>query len=321
MGMARAAWGVAATTGVAALTGTWFRRHASSDVVRGWTPPTSPQTRAGGLSVRVVGSGPAVMVLLHGLTGCGAAFGGRYDELAVDRRLVVPDLLGYGDSYLSDAPHGFGLTAQLDALDRLADDLSLTGPLTVVGHSMGATLALQWAAHRGSQVERVVAFSAPLYDNRAEGLERVRRLGPLEWLTVQDSRLAQLICGWMCRYRSLASWVAVAMSPKVPVPLARRGVLHTYPAYLATMDEVVLGTGWRTALNELEARGVPVQLVNGTDDPVPAPGRALALSGEHRNVTVLERRGVGHDLPLAQADWCATLLDAPLSPRLVQRVM
>ena len=64
---------------------------------------------AGRLRTRVVGTDAPATVLLHGIVGCGDYLGACYDTLADGRRLVVPDLLGFGDSYRSASPAGYAL--------------------------------------------------------------------------------------------------------------------------------------------------------------------------------------------------------------------
>jgi pimeloyl-ACP methyl ester carboxylesterase len=100
--------------------------------------------RAGPLAVRTLGEGDDAVVLLHGLTGSGDGFGGGFGVLASASQLVIPDLLGFGASMDVDRTD-FSLEAHLSALDEMLAALDLDdAPLTVVGHSMGAVLALHW---------------------------------------------------------------------------------------------------------------------------------------------------------------------------------
>jgi pimeloyl-ACP methyl ester carboxylesterase len=294
----------------AAFVGGWAGRHVTAPTVRAWHRSTAPTLMAGPLRTRVVGTGAPATVLLHGIVGCGDFYGASYDRLADGRRLVVPDLLGFGDSYLSASPAGYDLDAHLDALDEMATALKLDGPLTIAGHSMGAALALHWAARRGTQVQKVIAMSAPLYLSPAEGRSHIRGLGRLEAMMALDTPLARSSCAWMCRHRTTASWVAVAFRPELPVPLARRGVLHTWPAYLATMEHVVLHSEWQAALSTLSEARVPVLLAAGECDPVPVPGRTTQLTKQYPTVTSALHPTAGHDLPLVDPAWCVPLLAA-----------
>lgn len=299
---------VATVTGIA-VAGGWTARHSCAPSVRRWRRSAAPTMTAGRLHTRVLGAGQPAMVLLHGIVGCGDYYGESYDVLAAGRRLVVPDLLGFGDSYRAAAPTGYGLEAHLDALDEMAGSLDLVGPLTVVGHSMGAVLALHWAHRRRAQVQRVVALSAPLYNSVDEGMSHIRGLGWLEATMALDTPAARAACAWMCRHRTAAGWLAVGLKPHLPVPVARRAALHTWLAYQASMQQVVLTSRWQRALVGLNEARVPVQLAAGAHDPVPVAGRAQQLADRYPMVTSGSHPTADHDLPLAEPDWCRHLLE------------
>lgn len=243
------------------------------------------------------------LVLLHGLVASGDAWGGAYDSLGASGTLVVPDLLGFGGSLDLDR-QDFSLLAHLDALDDMASGLGLDGQsLTVVGHSMGGILALCWAARR-PEVTRVVAFSAPLYVDEQEAIDHITAMGWLERLFVLDGSMSRAACGWMCAHRQAAASVAVALQPRLPIHIARQGVLHTWPSYIGGLEDIIMGAPWREALTHLDRRGVHVLLAEGESDPVPVKGRAAGLAQAHEFVRYASHPRAGHDLPLSYSAWC-----------------
>ncbi|MGI8513418.1 MAG: alpha/beta fold hydrolase [Solirubrobacteraceae bacterium] len=246
-------------------------------------------------------------MLLHGLTASGDTFGARYDRLAMQGQLLIPDLLGFGRS-MDERRSDFSLEAHLDALDRMIES-SAPGEskITVAGHSLGGLLALHWAARR-SDVVRVVCFSAPLYHSSSEADARIRGMGWMERLFALEGPLAKAACAWMCRHRGTAQWVTVALEPRWPVPIARMGVRHTWLSYLGAMNGVIRHGGWESALQDLEAAGVPVLLANGARDPVPVPGRAAGLALRHGNLEAVEHPTADHDLPISHPVWCVRAL-------------
>lgn len=285
--------------------------HRRSPAVGSWSPPAGERSVAGPLAVRDVGTG-APVVLLHGLLSSGDVFGGAYDSLSEHRRLVVPDLLGFGGS-MDQPGDRFGLTEHLDALDAMADDLHLPDRgWTIAGHSLGGILALHWAARHPARVERVVAFAAPLHRSRSAALDAIDRSGPLERLAVRNPAAARRVCAWMCRHRALAGYLAVLGSPELPVHLARTGVLHTWPAYRGAL-EIILDPVWAAPLDTLVDADVAVTLAAGAADTLidlqtytTAAGRVNTLLAVHPDAD--------HGLTLGEPAWCLAHLDADGAP-------
>jgi len=300
--------GRVASWSLGAGVGAWLLRHVTAPAVRVWRPGGGARQRAGLLSVRVAGTGRDAVVLLHGLSGSGDAFGAAYDSLATGGRLVVPDLLGFGRS-MDMERQAFGLAPHLEALDRMADTLGLdAGRLIVAGHSLGGLLALEWAARQPERIERVVTWGAPLYRNPAEARRHIEALGSMARLFALEGPRARRACAWMCEHRRAASWVAVLLHPELPVAIARQGVRHTWPAYLGGMNGVILRGGWEDAVHRLDAAGIPIVLAAGRRDRVPVAGLAEELGERYPCVRVLGHPGAGHDLPLTDPDWCVRTL-------------
>jgi pimeloyl-ACP methyl ester carboxylesterase len=250
-------------------------------------------------------------VLLHGLVASGDTFGSGFDDLAERSRLVVPDLLGFGRSVRAGTD--FSLDAHLDALDAMLADLGLDDARLVIGgHSMGGALALHWAARRAAQVERVVTWNATLFRDRQQGLQHVTRLlGPVSRLLALPNPLSSAVCLHLCTRRpELAGWVYAAVLPGLPVPLARQCAHHTWPSYLAGLDDIVLDPRWEQALGRLGDQSVPVLLAWGARDPIAVPALYDDLAARHRHVRCAES-GVGdHYLPIAHPQWSAALIES-----------
>lgn len=295
--------------GLVAAAVRWLICHHRSPSVRYWRRGAGEQRLAGELSVRTSGEGPSATILLHGLTASGDFFGSRYDQLAHDGQLVIPDLLGFGRS-LDENRSDHSLEAHMRALDLMAHELHLDGlQLTVAGHSFGALLALHWSARR-ADVARVVCFSTPLYVDVAEADERIAAMGAVERLFGRQGPAARALCAWMCRHRAIAQWVAVAVEPQWPVAVTRMAVHHSWASYSGAMNGVIARGGWEPALASLEAADVGVLLADGALDPVPVAGRAQQLAWRHGNVSTLVHSSAGHQLPIAQPCWCVSLLAA-----------
>lgn len=104
---------------------------------------------------RVSGSGPALL-LLHGLGCDSSTWADVMPQLAEHFTVIAPDLLGHGESDKPDADYSLGgyANAMRDLLTILGID-----KVTVVGHSFGGGVAMQFAYQFPDRTERVLLVS------------------------------------------------------------------------------------------------------------------------------------------------------------------
>lgn len=113
------------------------------------------------------GDGPPV-VLLHGLVGFKESWGGLIEGLATaGRRVYALDLPGSGASPRPRRAR-VGSAGHAEAIAGWIDDL---GPAAIVGHSLGAQVALTLAAERPGRVT-ALALLAPVVVPRPRRLPR-----------------------------------------------------------------------------------------------------------------------------------------------------
>ncbi len=110
------------------------------------------------------------VVFIHGIASSSAAFAKTlsYLEGTVplrDVRYVTYDLLGSGESYKSDKLD-YGYSDQLGALEKSLDNLKLSTPLVLVGHSMGAMIAARYAYDHKKVVRKLILCSLPVYTEK-----------------------------------------------------------------------------------------------------------------------------------------------------------
>jgi pimeloyl-ACP methyl ester carboxylesterase len=108
------------------------------------------------VSYRRAGSGPALL-LLHGITDSSATWEGVAPALADHFTLIAPDLLGHGESA---TPRGdYSLGAHASGARDLLTALGIER-VTVVGHSLGGGIAMQFAYQFPERCERLVLVSS-----------------------------------------------------------------------------------------------------------------------------------------------------------------
>ena len=98
-------------------------------------------------------------MLVHGLGGTGAGIWRRQiGDLAKEFRVVAYDLRGSGRSEVTPGPYSIDLLSE--DLRSLVETLEL-GRVSLVGHSMGGSIALSYAARHPGDVLALVGVGAP----------------------------------------------------------------------------------------------------------------------------------------------------------------
>lgn len=120
-------------------------------------PPRHEQLNVRGLKHRLTWWGPpsdAPIVLLHGFQDCGATWQFLVDCLPDTWTLVAPDWRGFGDTEW--APGGYWFPDYLADLEELLDKVAPQGAASVVGHSMGANVAVLYGGIRPQRLKWLV---------------------------------------------------------------------------------------------------------------------------------------------------------------------
>lgn len=295
--------GVAGATVVAATTAVWRRQMLRRQSA--WTPPAGRIVRAGPLSVRVSGAGSPV-VLLHGLVGSSRFWGGTYDALARSHALLVPDLLGFGQSDKPDVD--YSAAAHADALLRALDALDVEEPAVIAAHSVGCVVAVALAHAAPGRVRAIVGFGPPFYADVASARRHVGGSSPMARLFVLPGPAAERACRFVCAHRRVAERWSVRLNPSLPPAVAADAVHHTWPSYSRTLERCLLTAEPWASLRDCPA---PVRLIAGSEDPVVDLGALQQAADASATVTV-ERWPGNHRLPLHSPRACAAAIVAAL---------
>ncbi len=108
----------------------------------------------------VLGRGRPV-VLLHGWIGSWRYWVPTMQQLQSNYRIYALDLFGFGDS--GKNPQKYSLEHQLVLLDDFMKQLGIP-KAAVIGHGLGALIALTFARRYPDRIPRLLLVSAPLFD-------------------------------------------------------------------------------------------------------------------------------------------------------------
>src|SRR3954454_20717062 len=140
------------------------------------------------LAYRMAGSGPGLL-LIHGMARTHAGWEDVSAELATDHTVIAPDLPGHGASGPPAGDYSLGAMAA-----SLRDLLLALGHerATVVGHSLGGGVAMQFSYLFPEQTERLVLISSGGLGRSVNPALRLAALPGAELVTAQLGAGARL---------------------------------------------------------------------------------------------------------------------------------
>jgi pimeloyl-ACP methyl ester carboxylesterase len=213
---------------------------------------------------RIAGSGPPV-VLVHGMLNSSSHWQDVALQLAADHTVVAPDLIGHGDSA---APRGdYSLGAHAASIRDLLAAIGIDRA-TVVGHSLGGGVAMQFFYQFPQRVERLVLVSSGGLGHEVSPLLRSAALpGVGAALSMIRPRLlaAMRDAGGHLRERGVRGGVHLQAIARALRPLenadARAAFLHTLRSVIDVHGQRVSATD---RLYLLES--IPTMIVWGERD-------------------------------------------------------
>ena len=229
------------------------------------------------------GSGP-VLLLIHGMAGSLATWRSVIDPLARNATVLAVDLPGHGGSSPGGGDYSLGsLAAGLrDVLTALGHDRA-----TLVGHSLGGGIAMQFAYQFPEMTERLVLVSSGglgLEVNPALRAASLPGANLFLSVTAEATRLASGIAGRVLRATHSPPRPGLDELVRSYASLAdadRRS------AFLATVRSVVGLNGQTVRAGDrlYLAEDLPVLLIWGAEDPIipveHATSRARAHASQH----------------------------------------
>ncbi|MGB7685633.1 MAG: alpha/beta fold hydrolase [Solirubrobacterales bacterium] len=238
------------------------------------------------------GSGP-VLLLVHGMAGCAENWRAVIEPLARRHTVIAPDLPGHGESEPGGGDYSLGALAS-----GLRDQLIGLGHerATLVGHSLGGGIAMQFTYQFPEMAERLVLVSSGGLGPEVSAILRAAALPGADLFISATAGVGQKVGSAVGRGLG-----AVGLRPSADVAEVARGYASLADpgrrkAFLATLRSVVGTGGQRVAAGDrlYLAEALPILIVWGSRDPIIPVGHAEAahesLPGSHLEIF----DGAGH---------------------------
>lgn len=260
------------------------------------------------VAYRMAGSGPA-LVLIHGIAGSSATWSRVVPKLAEHYTVIAPDMLGHGESAKPRGDYSLGAYAcgVRDLLGMLEIDRA-----TLVGHSLGGGVAMQFAYQFPNMCERLVLVASGGLGKEVSPLLRLLTVPGSEY--VLPLVLTRHLHSALARVADVVGRTGLRPDPilteigesytRLTDPRAQRAFIHTIRAVIDVAGQRV------SARDRLYlAEEVPSLIVWGDRDGVIPVEHAFAahelMPGSRLHIV----QDAGHFLPSEHAEELLSVME------------
>jgi pimeloyl-ACP methyl ester carboxylesterase len=245
------------------------------------------------LSYRTAGSGPP-LVLLHGIASSSMTWEQVTPWLSKHYTLIAPDFLGHGESATPRGDYSLGAHAGSvrDLLTALGHDR-----VTVVGHSLGGGVAMQFAYLFPERCERLVLVSSGGLGREVHYALRAAALPGADWVLPFLAsrgllRIGHGLGGLLGRVRVRPG----GDLQEVARGFASLGTAGSRQAFLHTLRAVVDTGGQRVSANDRLSRAadLPTLIVWGARDQIIPRRHGAAAHAAMPGSRLIVFEGAGH---------------------------
>jgi pimeloyl-ACP methyl ester carboxylesterase len=224
------------------------------------------------------GEGP-LLLLVHGMAGTARNWDSVIEPLALNNTVVAPDFPGHGDSAPGGGDYSLGSLASglRDLMIALGHERA-----TLVGHSLGGGVALQFTYQFPEMVERLVLVSSGGLGPEVGAILRAAALPGADLFIRSTAAPGSAVIG-----RLSGALGKIGLRPNADLAEVGRAYssladADRRKAFLSTLHAVVDTDGQRVAaLDRLYlAENLPVLIVWGERDPIIPVGHGRAAHAQ-----------------------------------------
>lgn len=251
------------------------------------------------------GAGEDLVAFLPGLGGTTRYWRGRVDPLGDRHRLLFIDLLGFGRSPKPKVR--YSVERHVGALRGV---LRGRGPITLVGHSLGAILSVAYAARYPGEVRGLILLGLPYFGSVEVAREHFGRMPyPHRWVYTNIA-LAAVAC---VMTRRVCGRLLPRLLTDMPRDVAEDLVQHTWRSSTSSLWEAVYRYDVAGDADRLDPE-VPVRCIHGDKDMTAPLTGVSRLSAGRVNWTLDVLRGVDHHPLLRNPVYCLRVIKQAVEP-------
>lgn len=213
------------------------------------------------------------VLLIHGLGDTADMWQPVIDKLPQDVSVIAVDLLGFGDSP-RPAWEAYNAKAQVRSLLATCLKLRVQGPMIIVGHSLGALVAVEFAKRYPLLTKSLILCSPPIY-KQIPGTTKSKS---------PDMILRKLYNRAAAEPRTILRLYGLARATRM-VPKSLLITEDNVQMLIASLKASIIN---QTTIDDIVKLNKPIKIINGLFDPLVVRSNLVVLAKQKQNITFKE---------------------------------
>jgi len=245
--------------------------------------------------VREAGAGPGV-VCIHSNASSSSQWRGLMDRLSSSHRVLAPDSFGAGRSPPWPTDRVVALRDEIALLEPVFE--AAGDPLSLVGHSYGASVALMAALARPERVRAIAVYEPTLFSLLEEESPRQEAANGIRFAAADAASAIETGDHAAAAERFIDYWMGSGTWRRMPE--ARQAPIAASMVNIAGWAEALFSEP--TPLQDFALLDMPILYMTGKQSPASSRGVARLLTGVLPNVSVMEFDELGHMGPVTHPE-------------------
>ena len=234
-----------------------------------------------GTAYKIFGDRAPTLIFIHGVGMCGEIWQPQVEYFSKSYRIITYDFLGHGQSLLKkDKP---SLEGYVDQLNILVDEIGISN-FSLIGHSMGAIIAVAFALRYPEKVEALIPINI-VFKRTKKAQDDVLKRAKDVITSKKISNISQ----------TLDRWFTNKTSPQVDVKVSNvcSWLQNTSPQGYADAY-YIFAISDRVFINNLSKLQLPVLYLTGSEDPNSTSLMSRQMAQETPNSSSKSIEGEAH---------------------------
>lgn len=214
---------------------------------------------------------PHTYLFIHGLGDTADVWKDMIAKLPPEANYIAADLLGFGESPKPQWAT-YRAAAQAKSLVWTCQRAGIRGPVTIIGHSLGSLVAVEFAKRYPMRVTKLILCSPPIYDTAPGHKTKILQQDVLHKVYADAAKRPKFVMD------------AYALGKRLKVINQSLEVTpDTLPAFLSSLKASIVN---QDTLKLIEKLTLPIVIVDGLLDVLTINAILRQIVARHQNMTL-----------------------------------